>query len=213
MKSARERYAVECPELVSRAIALAEELGFPVMPEGRPLGYTGPPTASIPQVGRLLASLVASRPGGRFAEQGTGAGIGTAWMASALTDDATLVSVELDPRLAEAVTALFRELPNVEIRQGDCREVLAGEPPFDLVFMDAVAWELLPPESWDAVLETVKVGGMIVFDDLKPIEQWPAEWSEQVDRKREFALHNPRVQGAEVQTSATESALIVTRRR
>ncbi len=173
MKTPLERYGVEYPELVTRAIALAEELGFPVMPEGRPLGYTGSATASIPQVGRLLASLVAARPGGRFAEHGTGTGIGTAWMASEMTDDSTLVSVELDPRLAEAAAGLFRELPNVEIRQGDCREVLSGEPPFDLVFMDAVAWELLPPESWDDVVDAVKVGGIIVLDDLKPVDSGP----------------------------------------
>jgi predicted O-methyltransferase YrrM len=211
--TAVERYGVEVPGLVDRAIALAEELGFPVMPEGRPIGHTGPASACIPQVGRLLASLVASRPGGRFAEHGTGAGIGTAWMASAMTDDATLVSVELDERLATAAARLFEDHPNVEVRLGDCREALAHEEPFDLVFMDAVAWELLLPEAWDAIVETVKIGGMIVVDDLTPVAQWPGEWDEMIDRKREFALHNSRVVGSEVQTTPTESALIVTRRR
>ena len=30
-----ERYQLEIPELVHQAISLAEELGFPLMPEGR----------------------------------------------------------------------------------------------------------------------------------------------------------------------------------
>ena len=115
-------------------------------------------------------------------------------------------------KLATAVARLFEDRPDVEIRCGDCREVLADDAPFDLVFMDAVAWQLLPPEAWDDVVEQVKIGGIIVMDDLKPVAQWPDDWEEHVDRNREFALHNPRVAGAEVQTTATESALIVTRR-
>lgn len=183
------------------------------MPEGRPIGYDGPPSACIPEVGKLLATLVASRPGGRFAEHGTGIGIGTAWIASAMSPDSTLVSAELDPSLARAAAELFRELPNVEIRAGDCAEVLADEPPFDLVFVDAGARDSLDPQNWDRITEWICVGGLIVFDDLTPMELWPAEWTDLVDRKREFAFHNPRVLGAEVRTTATQAALVITRVR
>lgn len=192
---------------------LAEERGFPLMPEGRPIGYEGPPSACIPEVGRLLATLVASRPGGRFAEHGTGIGIGTAWMASAMSPDSTLVSAEIDATLARAAAELFRDLSNVEIRTGDCSEVFAGEPPFDLVFVDAGARDSLQPQNWDRITEWVRIGGLIVFDDLKPIELWPPEWHDRVDRKREFAFHNSRVLGAEVRTTASEAALVIARVR
>jgi predicted O-methyltransferase YrrM len=212
-RSRYERYGVELPEPVQRAVALAERLGFPVMPEGRPAGYGGPPSACIPQVGRLLATLAASRPGGRLAEHGTGAGIGTAWLASGMAAGARLVSAEIDARLARAAAELFRERPDVEIREGDCLEVLADEAPFDLLFADAGARQLLDPSHWDALTQMVKVGGILVFDDLKPLELWPPEWGEQVDRKREFAFHNPRVVAAEVRTTPSEASLIVTRIR
>ena len=213
MTGATDRYGVQMPPVVRRAIALAERLGFPLMPEGRPFGHEGPPSACIPEMGRLLAALAASRPGGRIAEHGTGVGVGAAWLLSGMTGDSTLVSVELDPGLARAAAELFADHPNVRILPGDCTVVLAAEPPFDLVFMDAGAREMLDPERWDEFVETVRVGGMIVFDDLKPVEQWPPEWDDLVDRKRELAYHNSRVIGAEVRTTATEVALIVTRVR
>ena len=48
--------------------------------------------SSIRQVGRLLAVLAAQRPRGLFAEVGTGCGVGTAWLASALGPEAALVT-------------------------------------------------------------------------------------------------------------------------
>jgi hypothetical protein len=54
-----ERYRLEIPGLVQQAISLAEELGFPLMPEGRPAGSQGPPSACIPEIGRLLSVLAA----------------------------------------------------------------------------------------------------------------------------------------------------------
>jgi len=169
-----ERYGIVLPEIVRRAVVLAEESGFPVMPEGRPVDSTAPPSACIPQVGRLLAALAASRPGGRLGEQGTGAGIGTAWMVSGMSAESHLLSVEIDSDLARATAEQFRDHPNVEIREGDCMEVMADEA---------------------------------------PPERWPADWDDLVDRKREFAFHNPRVLGAEVRTTPTEVALVVTRVR
>jgi len=128
-----------------------------------------------------------------------------------MTSDSTLVSAEKDPELARAAAESFADRPNVRILAGDCTEVLADETPFDLLFMDAGARTMLKPEQWNTVVETVRIGGMIVLDDLKPIEQWPPEWDDLVDRKREFALNCPRVIGTEVRTTPTEVALLVTR--
>lgn len=183
------------------------------MPEGKPPGYSGPPSACIPAVGRLLQVLAASRPGSLIVEHGTGAGVGAAWIASGMGPDTRLVSVEIDPALAGAAADLFRNCPNVEIRQGDWHEALADEPPADLLFMDATPRQDLASENWDAITELVKVGGQIVMDDLTPLELRPPEWKGNVDLKREFAFSNPRVVTVEVRTTPTTAALIIARIR
>lgn len=204
---------IALPEIVRRAVALAGQLGFPLMPEGRPAGHQGPPSACIPQVGRLLQALAAGKPGGRIGEQGTGAGVGTAWLASGLAGGATLFSAEIDLRYAEAVADLFRDDPRVTVHAGDWRAAMSPAQPFDLLFMDATARADLASGQWEALTELVTVGGQIVMDDLTPVAQWPPEWAGQTDHKREFAFANPRVLGAEVLTTPTTAALIVTRIR
>ena len=204
---------IELPEIVQKANALAKELNFPLMPEGRPAGYQGPASACIPQVGRLLQVLASGKPDRRIGEQGTGAGVGTAWLASGLRGDAKLISVEIDPTRARAAAKLFAEYPNVEIRTGDWHSMMSPNEPYDLLFMDAMPRGDLVPEKWDSVIELVKIGGQMVMDDLTPVEQWPPEWDDIVDAKREFAFANSRVVGTEVRTTPITSALIVTRIR
>ncbi len=204
---------IELPDIVRQAIALANRLDFPLMPEGRPVGYQGPPSACIPQVGRLLQVLAAGKPGGRIGEQGTGAGVGTAWLASGLLADAHLISAEVNPVLAAAVAELFTDYPNITIRVGDWHEVMQADAPYDLLFMDAGIRADLEPAHWATLTELVKIGGQMVMDDLTPIEVWPAEWDNLTDRKREFAFANSRVVGTEVRTTPTTAALIVTRIR
>lgn len=204
---------IQFPELVRQAIALAEQIGFPLLSEGRSPDYKGPPSACIPQVGRLLQALAAGKPGGLIGEHGAGAGVGTAWLASGLTGKARLISAELNPERASAVAQLFADRDDVEIRAGDWHAVMATDGPYDLLFMDAMPRADLQPSNWDAVTELVKIGGQIVMDDLVPIEFWPAEWESNTDLKREFAFANPRVIGVEVRTTPTTSAVVVTRIR
>lgn len=211
MKSKYERYGIKIPAIVQQAIQLAEKLGFPLMPEGRPIGHTGPASACIPAVGQLLRMLVAGYPGGKIAEFGTGSGVGTAWMACGLSGNAQLYSADIDANLVAHVSELFANYPNVTIRQGDFTEVLANEMPFDLIFMDCGVRGLLEPDKWDSVTGMVKVGGKIVFDDLVPLELWPPEWDDLIDLKREFAFNNPRVAGTAVCTTPTQAAIIATR--
>ena len=203
---------IELPEIVRKANELANKLNFPLMPEGRPVGHKGPPSACIPSVGKLLQVLASGKPNGRIGEQGTGAGVGTAWLASGLRNDARLISVEINPTLATAVTELFKDYPNVEIKTGDWHKVMNPNEPYDLLFMDAMPrGELLNPSNWNALVDVIKIGGQIVMDDLTPVEQWLPEWNDIVDAKREFAFANPRVVGVEVQTTQTTTALIITR--
>lgn len=204
---------IPLPEIVRKAITLAAQLGFPLMPEGRQPGYQGPPSACIPQVGRLLQVLASGKPGGRIGEQGTGAGVGTAWIASGLSGSATLLSVDIDPRRAEAVADLFRDDPRVTVQTGDWHTVMRRSDPYDLLFMDATPRSDLAYEQWDAVTELITLGGQIVMDDLTPVALWPPAWESTIDYKREFAFENPRVVGTEVLTTPTTAALIVTRIR
>jgi predicted O-methyltransferase YrrM len=80
--------------------------------------------SSIPEVGRLLAALVAQRPRGRFGEVGSGCGVGTAWIASALGPEAALVTVEAEEERAAAVSRLFEGDSQVRVLPGDWHEVL-----------------------------------------------------------------------------------------
>lgn len=202
---------VVLPPLVEQAIVLAKQLGFPIMAEGRVAGYQGPASACIPQVGKLLQTLVAAKTDGYFGEQGTGSGVGTAWLVSGMRGASRLLSVEMRPELIAPVQQLFRDYPQVEIAQGDWHSIMQPTQPFDLLFMDATPRLDLVYEQWDAMTELVKIGGQIVMDDLVPVAQWPAEWDQLVDLKRDFAFKNHRVIGTEVQTTATTSALIITR--
>jgi predicted O-methyltransferase YrrM len=211
LKSRFDRYKQKIPELVRKAYALADEVGFPIIPGGNPIGYQGPPSACIQEVGRLLSVLAAGVPNAVIGEFGTGAGVGTAWLASALAPTARLVSAEVRLDLVARTRKLFADYPNVEIRQGNCFEVMKDAMPFDLLFIDTGIRQVLVPERWDEFTQMIKVGGKIVFDDLTPIEQWPPEWDDMVDVKREFAYHNPRLLAAEVRTTATQVAIIATR--
>jgi predicted O-methyltransferase YrrM len=202
---------IELPEIVQKANELAIKLNFPLMPKGRPAGHKGPPSACTPQVGRLLQVLASGKPGGRIGEQGTGAGVGTAWLASGLGKQAKLISVEIEVKHANAVAKLFADYPNVEIKNGDWHDVMSPEEPYDLLFVDAMPRADLIPSKWDTITDLLKIGGQIVMDDLVPVELWPSDWDEIVDAKREYAFANPRVIGTEVLTTPSTSALIITR--
>lgn len=52
--------------------------------------------ASEPLIGAMLRTLVASKPGGRFLELGTGTGIATAWLLEGMDERSTLISVDND---------------------------------------------------------------------------------------------------------------------
>jgi predicted O-methyltransferase YrrM len=89
---------------------------------------------------QLLARMVGAR---RILEIGTLGGYSTIWLGRALPDDGRLVSLEREPRHA----AVAREniaraglADRVEVRVGAALDLLpglAGDPPFDFIFIDA----------------------------------------------------------------------------
>lgn len=78
MPDAQGRYTPAPPELVNRALELAASVGFRVTSQDTAYGSQAGPSTCLPEVGRLLRTLAAARPGGRLVEIGTGAGVGTA---------------------------------------------------------------------------------------------------------------------------------------
>ncbi len=172
------------PPLVRRALDLERELGFE--------------RSCAPEVGRLLHVLAAERGRGRVAEIGTGAGVGAAWIVSALPPQTPFLTAELDPVRAAAARGLFRDDPNVRVLEGDWRETLPPEAPFDLLFYDA-AKALRPEEDGELAAGLLAPGGLAVLDDLTaPV--------------REFWLGRADLAATEVLTAPGAAAILAVRR-
>lgn len=154
---------------------------------------------SIPEVQRLLATLVASKPGGRVAEIGTAYGEGARAIVDALPADATFVTVEIDrKRAANAREALAGT--RAEVLEGDWRDLLPQRGPFDLLFADG-------GRDYERVIDLLAPGGIVVKDDLSP--DWPAKES---DPTRRALLADPRVEAIEILVREDMAAIVAVRR-
>ena len=154
---------------------------------------------SIPEVQRLLATLVSSKPGGRIAEIGTAYGDGARAIVDALPADATFVTVEIDrKRAAHAREALAGT--RAEVLEGDWRDLLPQRGPFDLLFADG-------GRDYELVIDLLAPGGIVVKDDLSP--DWPAKES---DPTRRALLADPRVEAIEILVREDMAAIVAVRR-
>jgi predicted O-methyltransferase YrrM len=94
-----------------------------------------------PVQGKFLALLVAMNRATRVLEIGTLGGYSTIWMARALPQDGTIVTIERSAGHAEVARrniALAGLESKVDLRVGIAADVLAQlERPFDLIFIDA----------------------------------------------------------------------------
>lgn len=228
----------ELPPLVRQAEAVARQAGFPLT---RQEADYGRPSACLPGVGRFLAVLAAGCTGGRIGELGTGAGIGTAWMAGAMPGDCTLITVERDERLAGAVRELMagshgeparpgealspgqipppgQTLPpgqtppsGVHVITGDAFSVLSGHGPFDLLFADCGVRD---DAGFASLVSLLRIGGRIVMDDLTPQQNLPPDspWRSS-DLKRQFFRGEARLTSAEVVLPDLANSLLVGTRR
>jgi predicted O-methyltransferase YrrM len=153
---------------------------------------------SIPEVQRLVATLVASKPRGKIAEIGTSYGDGAKAIVQALQDDASFVTVELDPeRAAQARVAL--EGTPAEVLEGDWRAVLPGRAPFDVVFADGGV-------AYDLVTDLLAPGGILVKDDLTPGRGIDG------DATREALLLDPRLEATEILVTPGMACIVAVRR-
>jgi predicted O-methyltransferase YrrM len=193
----------DTPELVERAYATARRIGFPV--SSADAGH-GRGSASLPGTGRFLAMLAAGCHGGRIAELGTGAGIGSAWIASAMPPDCILLTAEIDPVRAEAAAGLLAGDSRIRVLAGDAAALLA-EGPFDLIFADCGVREAA---AFAELVDHLRPGGRIVMDDLTPVAALPADSQfRQRDVKRELFAGEARLTWTESVLPDLASSLLV----
>jgi len=158
--------------------------------------------SSIPEVHALLATLVASKPGGRFAETGTAFGAGARAIVDAMDGESTFVTVEVDAdryRHAAAHLAGTR----AEVVHGRWEDVLPERAPFDLLFADGGVREA---GGIEVVIPLVAPGGFLVKDDMTPGR------SIEGDEIREVMVRDKRLVASEVMTTATSAAIVAVRR-
>jgi predicted O-methyltransferase YrrM len=148
-----------------------------------------------PELGRLLHVLAGERGRERVASIGTGA---AAWIVSALPPQTPFLTAELDPGRAAAARELFRDDPNVRVLEGDWRETLPPEAPFDLLFYGA-AKALRPEEDGALAAGLLAPGGLAVLDDLTPVA-------------RDFWLGHDDMAATEVLTAPGAAAILAVRR-
>jgi predicted O-methyltransferase YrrM len=148
-----------------------------IQARSRALGFDMP---SDVQAGSLLKLLIASKPGGRFLELGTGTGLATAWMLDGMDEASTLVTVDVERRYQEIARSVLGDDPRVSFVLQDGLDFILRQTAgsYDLVFADAM------PGKYDGLADAmalVRRGGFYVGDDMLPQPNWPEGHQQRVD--------------------------------
>jgi len=122
--------------------------------------------------GKLLHLIARIAGAKRVLEIGTLGGYSTTWLARALPPGGQLVTLELDPKHAEVARKNLDRAgvsERVEIRVGRAVDTLRvmvahGEPPFDLIFIDADKPSYL--DYLDLSLKLSRPGTVILADNV-----------------------------------------------
>ena len=123
-----------------------------------------------PTQGKLLHLLAMSLGARKILELGTLGGYSTIWMARALPAGGRLITLEADAKHAEVARANIARagLANVvDLRLGRAQETLpklAGEAPFDLIFIDADKTGY--PEYFQWAVKLSRRGSVIIADNV-----------------------------------------------
>ena len=153
--------------------------------------------SSIPEVQRLLAVLAAGK---RCAELGTAFGEGAAAIASTAR---SLVTAEVDPERARIARERLAGLVNVELFEGDWRDVLPQRGPFEFVFLDSGDWKEEPYRQ--RALDLAEPGGLLFKDDMTPDFPRP-------DPLRDWFFDHAELVATEILTTPQTAAILATRR-
>ena len=125
-----------------------------------------------PNQGKLLYLLAKMRRAKRILEIGTLGGYSTIWLARALPEAGTLITLELDPKHAEVARANIAGAglsSKVEVRLGPALDSLSklhaeGAKPFDFIFIDADKSGY--PDYLDWSLRLSQPGTVVVADNV-----------------------------------------------
>ncbi len=189
----------------------------PILQEARKRNIaSGLPTIDVsPNLGKLLYLLARIRSASKILEIGTLGGYSTIWLARALPEDGTLISLELDPKHAEvAKTNIARAglASKVEIRLGPARDSLSQlhkeeSKPFDYIFIDAdkqtypeyLDWSLRLSQPGTVIIadNVVREGAVIDADSKDPSVQGVRLFLEKI-------ATNPRLEATALQTVGTK---------
>ncbi len=181
------------PPLVRRGHNLAEQMEY---------------TASCTNdAGRLLHLLTRTFVSGVIGEIETGCGVGSAWIASALSPSASFLSIVEDRARSVAVRSLFEPMLNVRIVSGDWRELLQSWR-FGMLFAGANSTRAEYPEL---LVQSLREGSLIVLDGLSPMGKVSLRSRQEGARIRDFWLNDARLAATEVQVSPTEAVILATR--
>jgi predicted O-methyltransferase YrrM len=149
----RELAEVPDDPILGEMHVLAKERSFPIVG---------------PEVGRLLAQVVAMLGARRVFEMGSGFGYSTLWFARAVGPEGEVFHTEGDP----ANTARARDFlgragvaDRVRFLNGDARELLRRtEGEFDIVFCDIDKDQY--PSAYGIFRDRVRRGGAVIIDNL-----------------------------------------------
>lgn len=138
---------------------------------------------SDPKLGSLLKTLTASKPSGRFLEIGTGTGAATAWMLAGMDTKSKMISVENDYTVMAIAQNLLGHDQRLELQRGDAADfiqsIVKDNYKFDLIFADTWVGKYSYLEE---TLDSLKIGGMYVIDDMLPQANWPDDHAPKVSR-------------------------------
>ena len=125
------------------------------------MGFT---QSSDDLTGGFLATLAASKPGGRFLELGTGVGAGSAWLLRGMDGASSLTTAEQNAEQVDVARKHLGHDPRISFWVGDGLEYLRStSTPFDFIFADTWPGKITHPEL---ALNLVAPGGFYVVDDM-----------------------------------------------
>lgn len=135
---------------------------------------------SDPLLGQLLATLSATKPGGRFIELGTGSGLSTAWILQGMDKQSTLESIDNDDILVSIAKQYLGKDPRVTFKLDDGETLILNTQPSTIDFIFADTW----PGKYnllETTLSLLKPGGIYLIDDMLPQDNWPDGHAEKVE--------------------------------
>ncbi len=135
--------------------------------------------ASDLQTGALLSTMVASKPGAKILELGTGSGLSTSWILQGMDETAHLTTIDNNALLQEVATQYLAD-PRINFVLADGYQWLKAckSESFDFIFADAMPGKY---DLFEEAFSLLKKGGIYFIDDMLPQPNWPAGHADRVE--------------------------------